>query len=125
MKVDAGLLYSEEHEWVKKEGNKAKIGITDYAQDSLGDIAYIEMPEEEEEFEAGQAFGVVESVKAASDLYMPLTGKITAINDDVEDDPAAINSNPYDSWIIEIEILDDTELEALMDADAYQNYTDK
>lgn len=125
MKVQEGLLYSNEHEWIQKEGSKAKIGITDYAQNSLGDIAYVEMPEEDEEFALGDAFGVVESVKAASDLYMPVSGVVTAINEDVESDPAMINGKPYVSWIIEIELADEDELSTLMNAETYKEYTDK
>lgn len=125
MKVIDGLYYSNEHEWVKVEGDIAKVGITDYAQDSLGDIAYIEMPEEGEEFDKDSVFGVVESVKAASDLYLPVTGVITGINDDVESDPALINSDPYESWIVEVKLSDSSELDSLMDSGAYEDYTAK
>lgn len=125
MKVIDGLYYSTEHEWMKVDGDTAKVGITDFAQDSLGDIAYIEMPEEGEEFEKDSAFGVVESVKAASDLYLPVTGTITAINDEVEEDPALLNSDSYENWIIEIELADIDELTELMDAKEYEKYTTK
>ena len=125
MKIIEGLLYSDEHEWVKVDGDNALIGITDYAQKRLGDIAYIEMPEEESIFDAGDTFGVIESVKAASDLFIPVSGVVIKINEDVEEDPSVINTDPYGSWIIEISLEDKAELEGLFSSSAYEELTSK
>jgi len=125
MKVIEGLFYSKDHEWVKVNGDSALIGITDYAQNALGDIAYIEMPEEDDPLEAGDAYGVIESVKAASDLYSPVSGTIIRTNDDVEDGPELINKGPYENWIIEISLADQGELNNLMNAAAYEESTRK
>jgi len=120
MKVIQGLYYTKEHEWLKVEGNKGTIGITDFAVGALGDIAYLELPEVGDRFAAGDVFGVVESVKAASDLNIPVTGVVTAVNTAAADDPARVNADPYESWLIEIEIEDAAELSDLMDAAAYE-----
>jgi glycine cleavage system H protein len=122
MNVLKGLYYSEDHEWIKVEGNKAKLGVTDHAQHELGDIVYIELPEVGAEIGAGDVFGVIESVKAASDSYSPVTGVVTAVNDALTDAPDTINSAPYDSWIFELELSDPSELEGLMDAEAYEAF---
>ena len=122
MKIEKGLLYSEDHEWLKVEGNKAKIGISDFAQHELGDIVYIELPEEGDKFSAGDVFGVVESVKAASDSYTPVSGTVVAVNEDIADSPESVNENPYGSWIFEIELSDESELDKLMDADEYEKF---
>ncbi|WP_430882724.1 glycine cleavage system protein GcvH [Fusibacter sp. JL216-2] len=123
MKIVQGLFYSEDHEWVKVEGNKAKIGITDYAQHQMGDIVYVELPEEDDELEAGESFGVIESVKAASDSFSPVTGTVTAVNEDIEDDYAVLNEDPYENWILEVELSDASELDKLMDAQKYEAFT--
>lgn len=123
MKIIQGLYYSEDHEWVKVEGTKAKIGITDYAQHAMGDIVYVELPDEDDELEAGDSFGVIESVKAASDSFVPVSGTVTAINEAIEDDYGVLNEDPYENWIIEIEMSDPSELERLMDAEKYEAYT--
>ncbi len=123
MKIVQGLFYSNDHEWVKVEGNKAKIGVTDYAQHAMGDIVYVELPEEDDELEAGDSFGVIESVKAASDSFTPVSGKVLAVNEDLEDDYGVINSDPYGSWIVEIEMSNPEEVEALMDAAKYEDFT--
>lgn len=123
MKIVQGLFYSEDHEWVKVEGNKAKIGITDYAQHQMGDIVYVELPEEDDELEAGESFGVIESVKAASDSFSPVTGTVTAVNEDIEDDYAVLNEDPYENWILEVELSDASELDKLMDAQKYEVFT--
>lgn len=115
-----GLKYSEDHEWVKLEGSKAYIGITDYAQHALGDLVYVELPEEGDSFEQGDSFGVIESVKAASDAYMPISGKIVEINSTVVDDPASLNADAYANWLIAVEVTDMAQVEALMDAAAYR-----
>jgi glycine cleavage system H protein len=113
------LLYSKNHEWIRKEGNTAFIGITDHAQKSLGEIVYVELPEVDDEFEVEEAFGVIESVKAASDSYMPVSGKIIEINEALEDNPTLLNEDPYGTWIIKIELSDEGELDSLLDLSAY------
>ena len=113
--------YSESHEWIKVEGNTATVGITDFAQNSLGDVVYVELPEVGEEFEASEAFGSVESVKAASDLYVPVSGKIVEVNNNLEDSPGLVNESPTeDGWFVKISITDAAELDSLLDEDAYQ-----
>jgi glycine cleavage system H protein len=119
MNTKKDLKYSKTHEWLDIKGKKAKIGITDFAQDSLGDIVYVELPEIGQELQKDSEFGVVESVKAVSDLYSPLTGKVTDTNRDLEETPESLNSAPYDSWIIEVEIEDEEELDELMDEKDY------
>ena len=125
MKTKKDLKYSKTHEWIDIEGNKAKIGITDFAQDSLGDIVYVELPDIGQELQKDADFGVVESVKAVSDLYSPLTGKVTAVNRDLEETPEALNSSPYDSWIIELEIKEKDELDELMDEKDYISFLEQ
>ncbi len=122
MKLVEGLLYTEDHEWVKVEGNKAKIGITDHAQHELGDIVYVELPEEDDELAKGDVFGVIESVKAASDSFTPLSGTVTAVNEELEDAPESVNADPYAAWMFEIELSDASELDGLMDAEAYKTF---
>ena len=114
------LRYSQSHEWVKADGDTARIGITDYAQDQLGDIVFVELPDVGESFEKGAEFGTVESVKAVSELYLPVSGEIAAINDSLEDAPELINNTPFsDGWMIEVKLDDASQLDALMDKDAY------
>ena len=114
------IRYAESHEWAKAEGGNVKVGISDYAQDQLGDIVFMEMPEIGETFDKGAEFGTVESVKAVSELYMPVGGEIVAVNSALEDTPELINNTPYsDGWIIEVKADDPAELEALMTQDAY------
>lgn len=120
MNVPENLLYTKEHEWIKVVGKTALIGITDYAQHELGDIVYVELPGEEDEFEVGSVFGVIESVKAASDIYSPLTGTILKVNDELENNPSLINEDAYGSWIISIQIEDESQLEALLSATSYK-----
>lgn len=124
-KVLEDLLYSKEHEWVKVEGNKAYIGITDYAQHALGEIVYVELPAEEDEFSRGDAFGVIESVKAASDAYIPFGGIVVEVNEALEDSPEQINQLPYESWLVAIEIADESELNDLMSAKEYEEFCSK
>ena len=115
------LRYGEEHEWVRTEGDKVRVGISDYAQDQLGDIVYIDLHQGGESLEKGAQFGTVESVKAVSDLYMPVGGEILAVNPDLEDSPELVNQNPYgDGWMIEVKPNDLGELDALMTNDAYR-----
>lgn len=119
-KVIKGLLYSESHEWVKVEGNVATIGVSDFAQSEMGDITYVDIPEEGDELSQGEDFGALESVKASSELYSPVSGKVVEVNTALEDDPALVNEDPYTNWIIKVELSDKGELESLMDAEAYE-----
>ena len=124
-KIIEGLLYSESHEWVRAENGTAEIGITDYAQKSLGNIVYVDMPDEDDEVSQNEEFGAVESVKAASDLYSPVSGTVTEKNDALEDEPGLLNKDPYENWIIRVSLSDLSELDSLMDADAYKEFLDK
>lgn len=120
MTVPAHLKYTKEHEWLEIEDNIATIGITAFAQDSLGDVVFIEMPEVGREISSGEEFAVVESVKAASEVYSPVSGEIIEINEALTDAPEAVNNSPYDDgWMIKIKMSDKKELEETMDADAY------
>ena len=119
-KVIEGLLYSESHEWVKVEGDIAIIGITDFAQHAMGDLSYVDMPEVDDELEAGEEFGAVESVKAASDLFTPVTGTVVEINEALEDAPELLNEDAFANWIMKVKMSDPSELEGLMDAAAYE-----
>jgi len=114
------LIYAEEHEWIHSEGDTVKIGISDYAQDQLGDIVFVELPEVGDTFEISDEFGTVESVKAVSELYMPISGEITALNKSLEDAPELVNIDPYnDGWMIEVKLSNPQELDELMDRNAY------
>ena len=114
------LKYAKDHEWVKLEGDKVKIGIDDYAQDQLGDIVFVELPEVGATFSKGEEFGTVESVKAVSELFIPIGGEILAINTSLEETPEHVNNSPYeDGWMIEIKPSDVAEIDALMDKEAY------
>ena len=119
-KTVEGLYYSESHEWVKVEGNVAIVGITDFAQHAMGDLSYVDMPEVDDEVEAGEEFGAVESVKAASDLFSPVSGVVVEINEALEDAPELLNEDAFANWIIKVEMSDPSQLEALMDAAAYE-----
>ena len=119
-KTVEGLYYSESHEWVKVEGNVAIVGITDFAQHAMGDLSYVDMPEVDDELEAGEEFGAVESVKAASDLFSPVSGTVVEINEALEDAPELLNEDAFANWIMKVEMSDPSELEALMDAAAYE-----
>lgn len=120
MKVLENLKYSSDHEWVKVEGEFAFIGITDFAQDQLGEVLFVEMPEVEDEIEKGSDFGVVESSKVASDLVSPISGEVVQINEDLEDAPESINEDPYGSWIVKIKMSDVSELDDLLSATDYE-----
>jgi len=124
-KVIEGLYYSESHEFVRVEGDFGFIGITDYAQNALGNVVYVDMPEVDDEVEAGEEFGAVESVKAASDLYAPVSGTVVEVNEALEDQPELINQDAFENWIIKVELSDKTELDALMDAKAYEAFCAK
>lgn len=118
-KVIEGLYYSESHEYVKVEGDYGFIGISDYAQHALGNVVYVDMPDVDDEVEAGEEFGAVESVKAASDLIAPVSGTVVEVNEALDDQPELVNQNPYANWIIKVELSDKAELDKLMDAQAY------
>ena len=124
-KVMEGLYYSESHEYVRVEGNIGFIGISDYAQHALGSVVYVDMPEVDDEVSAGEEFGAVESVKAASDLIAPVTGVVIEINEALEDQPELINNDAYENWIIKVEMSDKSELDNLMDAKAYAAFCEK
>ena len=119
-KTVEGLYYSESHEWVKVEGDVAVVGITDFAQHAMGDLSYVDMPEVDDEFEKGEEFGAVESVKAASDLISPVSGVVVEVNEALNDSPELVNSDPYANWIIKVKLSDPAEVDALMDAEAYK-----
>lgn len=121
MKVIPELRYSDKHTWVKVEGDYAYIGITDFAQDQLGEVLFVEMPEIEDELTQGEDFGVVESSKVASDLIAPISGEVVEINERLEDEPEYINEDPYDAWIVKVKVLDVDELENLLTSGAYEN----
>jgi len=120
LKFPEDVRYAEDHEWVRVEGDTAKIGISDYAQDQLGDIVFVELPNVGDAFKKGDEFGTVESVKAVSELYVPISGEITSINAALDDSPDLVNAQPYtDGWMIEIKVSDAGELDALMTKDNY------
>ena len=119
-KVLEGLYYSESHEFVRVEGDYGFVGITDYAQNALGNVVYVDMPEVDDEVTAGEEFGAVESVKAASDLMSPVSGTVVEVNEALEDEPGLINKDAFENWIIKVELSDKSELEGLMDAEAYK-----
>ena len=119
-KIVEGLYYAESHEYVKIEGEYGYVGITDYAQHELGNVVYVDMPEVDDEVEAGSDFGAVESVKAASDLISPVSGTVVEINEALNDNPELVNSDPYENWIIKVQLSDAAEVEKLMSAEAYK-----
>ena len=123
--VKEGLYYSESHEYVRIEGEYGFIGITDYAQHALGNVVYVDMPEVDDEVTAGEEFGAVESVKAASDLISPVTGVVVEVNEALDDQPELINSDAYANWIIKVTLSDASELDNLMDAKAYEAFCEK
>ena len=124
-KVIEGLYYSESHEYAKVEGEYGYVGITDYAQNALGNVVYVDMPEVDDEIEAGEEFGAVESVKAASDLNAPVSGTVVEVNDALEDTPELLNKDAYANWIVKVQLSDASELENLMDAKAYEAFCNK
>ena len=119
-KVLDELHYADSHEWVKVEGDLAIVGITDYAQHALGDIVYVDMPDIDDEVTAGEEFGAVESVKAASDLFSPISGTVIATNEELVDDPGLINRDAYGTWIMKVAMTDPSEVERLLDAEGYK-----
>lgn len=121
-KVIEGLYYAETHEYVRIEGEYGYIGITDYAQEALGTVVYVDMPDVDDEVEAGQEFGAVESVKAASDLISPVSGVVVEVNDQLADNPELVNTDAFANWIIKVELSDKTELDSLMSAEDYDAF---
>lgn len=124
-KVIDGLYYAESHEYVRVEGNYGYIGITDYAQNALGNVVYVDMPEVDDELTAGEEFGAVESVKAASDLFSPVSGTVVEVNEALEDTPELLNQDAFANWIAKVELSDPGELDRLMDAKAYEAMCNK
>lgn len=124
MSIPKDLRYSQDHEWVKVEGDKVKVGITEFAQSELGDIVFVELPEPGDKIEAGQPFGSVESVKTVSELYAPIGGTVVEINEELSDSPEFVNESPYEkAWMIVIEPTDATEVDKLMTAEQYEEMT--
>ncbi len=121
-KIIEGYYYSESHEYVKVEGDMGFVGITDHAQHELGNVVYVDMPEVDDELNAGEEFGAVESVKAASDLYSPVSGTVVAVNEALEDEPGLINTDAFENWIMKVKLADKSELDGLMDAAAYKAF---
>lgn len=119
-KVLKDLRYTETHEWIKVEDGKARMGVSDYAQHAMGDVVFVELPEEGAEFSKGDDLCVVESVKGANDIYAPVSGKVVEVNTEVEDSPEAINEDAYASWIAVIELSDPSEVDNLLDGEAYE-----
>jgi len=123
--VKAGLLYSESHEWVKKDGNVGIVGISDHAQHELGSVVFIDLPKIGKVIKKGDAVGAVESVKAASDLYTPISGKIIEINEALENEPEMLNDNPYGAWIFKVELSEPSELDKLLSPEAYEEIAEE
>ena len=121
-KVIEGLYYSESHEYVKVDGNVGYIGITDYAQHALGNVVYVDLPDVDDEVTAGEEFGAVESVKAASDIISPVSGTIIEVNEALDDEPELLNKDAFGNWIIKVELSEKSELDGLMDAKAYEAF---
>ena len=119
-KILEGLKYSESHEWVKVEGNVAVVGVSDFAQKEMGDITYVDMPEEGDDVLAGEEFGALESVKASSELFSPVSGTVVEVNSELEDTPEKVNEDAFGAWIIKVKMSDPSELDALMDAAGYK-----
>lgn len=126
MNLPKDLLYSEEHEWVKKEDGKVRIGITDFAQDELGDIVFVELPEVGDDIESDEPFGSVESVKTVSELYAPLSGKVVEVNEELEDSPEFVNESPYEkAWMVVVEPSDESQFDELLSAEGYQKFVEE
>lgn len=121
MEIRAGLRYTRDHEWIRLEGDEGVIGITDYAQDELGDVVYVDLPALGTLITAGERFGEIESVKTVSELFAPVTGEVTAVNEALADQPELVNQASYDGgWMVRVVLTDQTQIEALLDADAYR-----
>lgn len=126
MTIKDDLYYSEDHEWVRAEEDYLVIGVSDFAQDELGDIVFVELPEVDDELEKGDSFGVLESVKAVSDTFIPVSGRIIEVNEDLLDNPELINDDPYgEGWLIKIDPADDSELDELFSAEEYEEFIEE
>jgi glycine cleavage system H protein len=125
LEIREGLYYSKEHEWAKVEGDRAYVGITDYAQDQLGDIVFVELPDIDDELTADDRLGVIESVKAVADVRCPLAGRVVEVNEELEATPESVNQQPYEAWIAVLEIADKKELEDLMSAEEYRAFLEQ
>jgi glycine cleavage system H protein len=125
MKIPEELKYTKTHEWLKVDGGKGYVGITDFAQHHLGDLVFVELPETDAEVSAGDELCAIESVKAASDIYSPVSGKIIEVNEELEDDAGLLNEDPYANWIAVLELSDPSEADSLMDAEAYREHCEK
>jgi glycine cleavage system H protein len=126
MSVQEDLYYSKDHEWVREEEDYLVIGITDFAQEELGDIVFVELPEVDEEFDKDDSFGVLESVKAVSDTFIPVSGRVIEVNEDLLDNPELINDDPYrNGWLIKIDPTDDSELDELLSAEEYAEFIEE
>ena len=124
--IREGLLYSKDHEWILVDGNKVKIGITDYAQEQLGDIVFVELPEEGDSISSGDGFGVIESVKAAADVYAPVTGTVVEVNEVLLDAPETVNDEPYEGgWLVVVELDDLSELDELLSPAEYKSFIEE
>jgi glycine cleavage system H protein len=120
------LKYTTQHEWIRLDGNRAKVGITSYAQDALGDIVFVQLPDVGDRLEAGQAFGEVESTKSVSDVYAPVTGEVASRNEALETTPELVNTDPYgEGWLVELSVTDPSALDGMLDAEAYQRHVDE
>ncbi len=125
MNIPENLLYTEDHEWVKVDGDYAFVGITDFAQKELGDIVFVEVDTVDEDIDKGESFGTIEAVKTVSDLFMPITGTVAEFNENLESDPEVINKDPYgDGWIVKLKITDSSELDDLLSHSTYAENTD-
>jgi glycine cleavage system H protein len=122
MNIPKNLKYSEDHEWVRVEGDEAIIGITDFAQSELGDVVFLELPIVGDEVAQGEAFGTVEAVKTVSDMLSPVSGEVIAVNETLNDSPEDVNKDPYESWLVRVRMSDPSETDSLMDADAYEAF---
>lgn len=123
MKFPSELKYTKDHEWAKVEGTQVTVGVSDHAQSSLGDVVFVDLPKVGRELKAGEVFGVVESIKAVSDLYSPVAGKVTAVNSDLANEPSKVNHDPYGSaWLVKIELADPSSVSSLMSAQDYQAF---
>lgn len=125
MKTVQNLKYTKEHEWVRVEGEYAFIGITDFAQEHLGDIVFVELPEVGEEFGEGDSFSVVDSVKATSDIYMPLDGEVAEVNEALDGAPELINQDPYENWIVKVRLSNPAQVDAMMSAEEYEQFCEE
>ena len=123
--IPANLSYTKDHEWTKLEGDTLTVGITDFAQNSLGDIVFVELPEVGDQLEKDQSFGVVESIKSVSDLYAPMTGEVMEVNEELNDKPELCNESPYDAWMIKLKVEDKSQLEQLLSAEDYQKHCEE